>query len=145
MKAIKLLTRTLNFQYPLSKKGLTVVFILVRFFSRFGFINPLKRLKKLQFTREEELHKVAQELKPVLLKFSETLSIQPEVLHGTLKEVVSRLHDKISLSDNNRTITIIENNEKDNENSIDDPLTKVASNALSEDNGKGKTKGDEPL
>lgn len=108
MKHIKHFICFIRIQYILARNSLRVAVILLKIIGRFRIKNPLNWFRKTQVIHDTKIYNVVDELKPALKQISQTLLDKPEVLHNTLSIFIKKLDSHISSNTEQRTITIIE-------------------------------------
>lgn len=107
MKFIKRLKRIALLQLTLSKKGFTILRVLVKLISKIRFIIRRGKLKNSHSSTNNELFHAIKKLEPILTRFGDTLSNKSEFLKTTLNQVASVINEEKTVH-NNKDPSIID-------------------------------------
>lgn len=107
MKFIKRLKRIAILQLTLSKKGFTILRVLVKLISKIRFIIRRGKLKNSHSSANNELFHAIKKLEPILTRFGDALSSKSEFLKTTLNQVASVINEEKTVH-NNKDPSIID-------------------------------------
>lgn len=94
MKFIKRLKRIALLHLTLSKKGFTILRVLIKLISKIRFIIRRGKLKNSHSSANYELFHAIKKLEPILTRFGDTFSSKSEFLKTTLNQVASVINEE---------------------------------------------------